>query len=222
MTNAIVDELSLRFELLATWSRRINWSRVTVPEVQAAMNNTLAGPMLTKLIQSESASGVGQSVKIPVLDQDIFEAVSTFKMPVLGSRFSVRENINSHSKQIRFYGIDKGFTDRFEMIIEPRAGYWIMSWELLQNNNIRPKVPQCHFIDPYSFYQLLLEQSQGPNSGVGELLTDGHANIFQMIDATGDPMTVTAYWNRGWNVGLTSMDNLYHWYQGGRLFLRVA
>jgi hypothetical protein len=76
---------------------------------------------------------------------------------------------------------------------------------------------------PGELYFLLEKQPDGPKSAAGPLLTNGYANLFEMVDVNGIPRLVYLIWygdSVGWSVIAGDASRSDRWVVGFQLFSR--
>lgn len=219
--------VSQQFELLASWGRQIDWSKVTTEQVQTAMQNDRSGEILTDLIQNGFERALEEAVPslaTAAAVSKLLRQIETFQAgPVVPREpHAVRSLFDMKSEVVQFAWIDPDFLAEFgDMAIAERNGYEMTSYELLKNSvdgPIRAELPANHCADPTALWDLLVEQPRGGN---GHLLVDGSANIFYMPNKDGVTRAVGAGRDVfGWCVGACSVGGRGEWLRGRRVFSR--
>jgi len=120
------------------------------------------------------------------------------------------------------YFLSDNFKARFGGLVENASATILSSRKLTQSSvdePIRAELGKNHETFLSWLFEKLEQQADGRE---GDLLVNGYANIWYVLDASGVVRAVLAYWSagRGWDVDANGVSNPRAWGDGDRVFSR--
>lgn len=164
---------------------------------------------------------------VEIVVKKILDTLGTTTTSATTEKFVARDKFRKDSKEVKFYGIWDNFTNWFlagtGKIEEPIGAQTLRYGKLTKSSVDGPIIEELGGeakaeTTLTELYDLLKKQANGED---GVLLTNGYANIFYIRDASGVLRGVNVHWfDDGWGVGASPVDDPSEWFGGCQVFSR--